>query len=70
MRYRYNAKADILILKFSRDRPDFGEQSGNVITHYNKKERIVEIEILDARRTAKKIISAITKATRHAMRQS
>ncbi len=65
MRYKYDAKTDILVLKLSDGKPDFGEQKGNVITHFTKNGSPVEIEILDASRTARKIIGIITKATKH-----
>ena len=43
-----------MILKAGK--ADFGKQSGNVITHYNKKGMPIEIEILDAKRTLIKAI--------------
>jgi uncharacterized protein YuzE len=51
MRYRYDAKTDILMIELSRGKPDFGEQKENIITHYNKRGVPIEIEILDAKKT-------------------
>jgi len=62
MRYKYDVESDTLMLKLSKKRPDFGDQTENVITHYTKSGKPVEIEILDARKTARKIMSIIAKA--------
>ena len=51
MRYRYDAKTDILMIELSRGKPDFGEQKENIITHYSKRGVPIEIEILDAKKT-------------------
>ncbi|HLC92191.1 MAG TPA: DUF2283 domain-containing protein [archaeon] len=59
MKYKYDKETDILIIELSRQKPDFAEQSGNIITHYNKKNKPVEIEILDAERTALDMLRAI-----------
>lgn len=59
MRYKYDAATDILVLILGRGRLDFGEQKGNIITHYDKSGKPLEIEILDASRTALEIVSAI-----------
>ena len=40
-------------------KPDFGEQRENIITHYDKENKPVEIEILDARKTVLKILETI-----------
>ncbi len=59
MKYKYDPKADVLLIKLSTEKPDFGEQRENIITHYNKKGKPVEIEILDASKTAVDIIKAM-----------
>lgn len=59
MKYKYDSKTDILVLQLSNENPDFGEQSGSIITHYNKDGKPVEIEILDASETALEIIKPI-----------
>lgn len=59
MKYKYDAKADLLVISLSSEKPDFGEQKENIITHYNEKCKPVEIEILDASKTALDIIKAI-----------
>ena len=59
MKYEYDAKTDILLLKLSKEKPDFAEQKENIITHYSKNGKPIEIEILDASTTAIKIVEAI-----------
>jgi uncharacterized protein YuzE len=67
MKYEYDPKTDILMLKLSAEKPDFAEQKENVITHYNKQGKPIEIEILDASRTAIKIIETIFGSKRAAV---
>ncbi|MBI2819866.1 MAG: DUF2283 domain-containing protein [Acidobacteria bacterium] len=43
----------------SREKPDYAEQSQNIITHYNKGGKPIEIEILDASQTAIDILKAV-----------
>lgn len=62
MKCEYDARADVLLLKLRREKPDFGEQEGNVITHYSKSFKPVEIEILDASKTAVKVMRKILAA--------
>ena len=48
MQYNYDRETDILTITLSLESPDFGEQRENIITHYGKDNKPVEIEILDA----------------------
>lgn len=59
MKYDYNRETDILTIKLSDEKPDFGEQSDSIITHYSKKGKPIEIEILDASETVLSIIKPI-----------
>jgi uncharacterized protein YuzE len=59
MIYKYDPKTDILVLILGKGRLDFGEQKENIITHYDKKGKPLEIEILDASKTAIKMMSII-----------
>jgi uncharacterized protein YuzE len=61
MRYKYDAKTDILMIELGKGKPDFGEQNENIITHYNKKGLPIEIEILDASKTVAKLIETMFK---------
>ena len=59
MKYEYDSKTDILLIILGREKPDFAEQCENIITHYNKDGKPIEIEILDASKTAVKILETI-----------
>ncbi|MBI4895843.1 MAG: DUF2283 domain-containing protein [Candidatus Aenigmarchaeota archaeon] len=59
MEYKYDKETDILSIKLSKEKPDFGEQKENIITHYNKNGKPIEIEILDASKTTVKIVEAV-----------
>jgi uncharacterized protein YuzE len=61
MEYKYDKKTDILLMKLSNDKADFGEQKENVITHYNKQGLPIEIEILDASATVAKLVEVVSK---------
>lgn len=59
MKYKYDKETDILVIELSSHKPDFAEQAGNIITHYDKKNKPVEIEILDATRTTEDMLNEI-----------
>ncbi len=61
MEYKYDPGTDILVLQLRDGNPDFGEQSGPIITHYNKDGKPIEIEILDASDTALDMLKPILK---------
>ena len=61
MKYKYDAETDVLIIVLGSERPDFAEQRENVITHYNKDGLPIEIEILDASKTAVNMLKAISQ---------
>lgn len=67
MKYEYDPETDILLIKLSKGKPDFGEQKENIVTHYNKQGKPIEIEILDASRTAVKMVQAIIQGKRALM---
>ena len=62
MKYEYDAESDVLTIRLSKGKLDFGEQEGNVITHFDKEYKPVEIEILDASKEAVEMIRTILKA--------
>ena len=47
-KYKYDRESDVLLITLSQEKPDFAEQTQNVITHYNKDGKPIEIEILNA----------------------
>lgn len=59
MKYKYDRESDVLLITLSREKPDFAEQTQNVITHYNKDGKPIEIEILNASETALDILKAL-----------
>jgi len=59
MEYEYDPETDILLLKLRDETPAFGEQEDNIITHYNKNNKPVEIEILNASETAISMLKAM-----------
>ena len=59
MKFKYDKQTDILVIRLSREKPDFASQKGNIIAHYNKNHKPVEIEILDANRTTKQMLKTI-----------
>ncbi len=59
MKYKYDQETDILTIILSNEKPDFGEQQGDIITHYNKQGKPIEIEILDASKTALDMMKAM-----------
>jgi uncharacterized protein YuzE len=59
MEYKYDPKTDILLIKLSKEKPDFGDQKENIITHYSKQGKPIEIEILDASKTTIKIVETV-----------
>lgn len=62
--YDYDQETDILTIKLAEKKPDFGEQRKNIITHYDRENKPVEIEILDASRTVLKILETIVDRKR------
>ena len=59
MKYKYDRESDVLLITLSKEKPDFAEQSQNVIAHYNKDGKPIEIEILDASEMALGIVKTI-----------
>ena len=59
MRYDYDRETDTLTIRLREEKPDFGEQVDNIITHYARDGRPVEIEILDASRTVLELLKPI-----------
>ena len=60
MEYKYDKETDILTIKLADEKPEFGEERENIITHYSSKDnKPVEIEILDAGKTVVKMLEVI-----------
>ena len=59
MKYKYDKETDIMRIELSKEKPDFAEQKGDIITHYNKKNKPIEIEILNASKTTLDMLKAM-----------
>ena len=59
IKYKYDRKSDVLLITLSKGKPDFAEQNQNVITHYNKHGKPIELEILNAREMALDLLKAL-----------
>ena len=59
MKYKYDKQTDIMVIELSSEKPDFAEQEGDIITHYNKENKPVEIEILNASKTTIEMLKAM-----------
>ena len=64
MDYTYDSGTDILVITLRKGRPDFGEQRGNIIAHYNKSGKPVQLEILDARATIQRMKNVVSLSKR------
>jgi uncharacterized protein YuzE len=62
MQYEFDASADILVIRVRKGKPEYGEQDGNVITHYSKDGQVVQLEILDATKETATMITSIMRA--------
>lgn len=60
MKIKYYPDADALVLRLMDEKPDHGEQVGDeMILHYNKDNKLVKIEILDASKTVMDFLNPI-----------
>jgi uncharacterized protein YuzE len=60
MKIKYYPDADALVMKVSDEKPDHGEQVGEeIIIHFNKDNKLVKIEILDASKTVLDMLKPI-----------
>lgn len=62
MKYKYDKETDTMIIELSKEKPDFAEQKGDIITHYNKKNKPIEIEILNASKATLEMLKAMLPA--------
>ena len=60
MKYKYDKETDTMVIELPKEKPDFAEQKGNIITHYNKQNK--PIEILNASRSALEMLKAMLPA--------
>jgi uncharacterized protein YuzE len=65
---RYSPDADAIVIAVRAGRPAYGDElAPGVIMHYNKKNQLVEIEILDASELVSAAVREIAKTTRQVL---
>ncbi|MHB1909178.1 MAG: DUF2283 domain-containing protein [Nitrososphaerales archaeon] len=62
--YDYDEETDILTIKLLENKLNFGKQRENIITHYDKENKPVEIEVLEASKTVLRILETIVSRKR------
>ncbi len=62
MKYDYDSIDDILIIRIDTGKLHHGVQKGNVISHYSKEGKLLQLEILDASKEAVHMIHSILKS--------
>ena len=68
---KYSPDADPLVINVRAGRPAYGyETAPGVIMHYDKKNQLVEIEILDASELVSAAVREMAKATREVLIQA
>ena len=51
METHYDKEANVLLIRISNSKPEYGEDIGNgIVVHFDKNKNPVEIEILDAKK--------------------
>jgi len=63
MKYSYDPEADILAIKIANKPYDYAEELGDFIVHFNKNNKPVYIEILNANNFVKQTLNLIPKKT-------
>jgi uncharacterized protein YuzE len=71
LKIKYSPDADAMVITVRGGRPDYGDETApGVILHYNKKDELVEIEILDASELVSATVREMAKTTREALVQA
>ena len=71
LKLKYSPDADAIVITVRAGRPAYGdEMAPGVIMHYNKKNQLVEIEILDASELVSAAVREMAKTTRQALVQA
>ena len=62
LKIKYSPGADILLISINNEKPEYGEEMLNqIIIHYNKDNKPIEIEILNATEILTEIIKVMLK---------
>jgi uncharacterized protein YuzE len=71
LKVRYSPDADAMVITVRAGRPDYGDETApGVILHYNKRDELVEIEILDASEFVSATVQEMARTTREALVQA
>ena len=62
MKYRYKPETDALYIRIAEGKLDHAEQRGNIVLHYSKEDKLLELEILDASKETATLIQSMLKA--------
>ncbi|MFH0714532.1 MAG: DUF2283 domain-containing protein [Candidatus Diapherotrites archaeon] len=67
MKFEYSPDVDILLIRLKRKRLSYGDKVENFILHYDKSGEVAEIEILEASKTASKILETVLHSKKVAL---
>jgi uncharacterized protein YuzE len=71
LKVRYSPDADAMVITVRAGRPDYADETApGVILHYDKKGKLVEIEILDASELVSATVREMARTTRKALVQA
>jgi uncharacterized protein YuzE len=71
LKIKYSPDADAMVISVRAGKPAYGDETApGVILHYNKKDELVEIEILDASELVSTAVREIAKTTREMLVQA
>lgn len=63
MKYKYDQESNVLSVTVSKKPFDYAEEMGDIIVHFDKKNKPVYIEILNANTFLKKAVTVLPKKT-------
>jgi len=71
LKIKYSPDADAIVISVRAGRPAYGDETApGVILHYNKKDELVEIELLDASEFVSAAVREMAKITRELLVQA
>jgi hypothetical protein len=63
MEYKFDPESNILSITISKKPFDYAEEMGDIIVHFNKKNKPVYLEILNANTFLQKAVTILPKKT-------
>lgn len=63
MKYSYDPESNILAIKITNKSYDYAEEMGDFVVHFDKKNKPVYIEILNANKFIKKAVNILPKSS-------